>query len=199
MSRSLSVVVSAAVLMAALMLAGSADAASGNPAPDSTYVTNGPVSAVVHSGGKTYIGGTFSQVGPRTGPGVGISRSTGSDARLPSVSGGNSRVYAVVGDGSGGWYIGGDFTHVGGIARANIAHVRADKTVDPVFDPHADQRVTALAVSGRTVYAGGYFASIGGQTLPRPRFTGHLGEQSDHAMAGWASAARCARASVGVR
>jgi len=35
--------------------------------------------------------------------------------------------------------------------------------------------------------------------VPRPRFTGHLGEQSDHAMAGWASAARCARASVGVR
>ncbi len=34
--------------------------------------------------------------------------------------------------------------------------------------------------------------------LPRPRFTGHSGEQSDHAIAA-ASANRCSRASAGLR
>ena len=35
--------------------------------------------------------------------------------------------------------------------------------------------------------------------MPRPRFTGHSGEQSDHATVACASACRCSRASAGVR
>jgi hypothetical protein len=35
--------------------------------------------------------------------------------------------------------------------------------------------------------------------MPRPRFTGHCGEQGDHATAVCGSARRCSRASVGVR
>jgi predicted enzyme related to lactoylglutathione lyase len=35
--------------------------------------------------------------------------------------------------------------------------------------------------------------------VPRPRFTGHCGEQSDHATAAWVGASRCSRASAGVR
>ncbi len=35
--------------------------------------------------------------------------------------------------------------------------------------------------------------------LPRPRFTGHFGERSDHATAACVSASRCSRASAGVR
>ncbi len=70
----------------------------------------------------------------------------------------------VAPDGSGGWYIGGLFTHVGGVARNNIAHISADKSVAPSFDPDASGGTHALAVSGATVYAGGLFTSIGGQT-----------------------------------
>jgi hypothetical protein len=33
--------------------------------------------------------------------------------------------------------------------------------------------------------------------VPRPRFTGHSGEQADHATSAWFS--RCSRASMGVR
>src|SRR5664279_5229320 len=34
---------------------------------------------------------------------------------------------------------------------------------------------------------------IGTSALPRPRFTGHFGEQADHATAAWVSTARCVR------
>ena len=35
------------------------------------------------------------------------------------------------------------------------------------------------------------------QAVPRPRFTGHFGEQADHATSAWLS--RCSRAWMGVR
>jgi hypothetical protein len=132
--------------------------------PDQTYVANGVVNAItIAPSGTAFIGGKFTQVGPRTGPGVGIEAIAGADAGLPQVSGGGQTVHAVLSDGSGGWYIGGDFTHVGGVERHDIAHITAEGTVDPSFDPNADGEVDALAASGSTVYAGGQFSSIGGQ------------------------------------
>jgi hypothetical protein len=71
---------------------------------------------------------------------------------------------AVAADGSGGWYVGGLFTHVGGVPRTNLAHIRADHSVDPSFNPNVNDAVHTLAVSGSTVYVAGLFTSIGGQT-----------------------------------
>ncbi len=132
--------------------------------PVTTYVTNGSVDTVVDSGGVTYIGGSFSEVGPRTGPGVAIDATTGNDSGFAQVSGGSSMVDAVAGDGSGGFYVGGDFTHVGGIARHDLAHILSNGSVDPSFDPSPDGQVDALAVSGAFVYVGGSFNTIGGQS-----------------------------------
>ena len=53
--------------------AGASSAASGQPptAPDATaYTTNGPVFAIARAGGRTYIGGDFTRVGVRGGPGM---------------------------------------------------------------------------------------------------------------------------------
>jgi len=50
---------------------------------------------------------------------------------------------------------------VGGVARNNAAHVLVDGSVDPGFDPDANNGVNALVVSGKTVRAGGYFQSMG--------------------------------------
>src|SRR5262249_23432612 len=105
----------------------------------------------------------FTKVGPRTGEWVGIDSSTAAITGLPPVSGGSQEVHASAPDGSGGFYIGGDFTHVGGLARHGLAHVLADRSVDPNFDPRPDGEVDAPAVSGSTVYAGGFFTQIGGQ------------------------------------
>ena len=133
---------------------------------EETCVTNGPVLAIARTASTVYIGGEFSYVGPYTGGFVPISASTGQPVGVfPRV---NGFVYACVPDGAGGWFIGGEFTKVGGVGRNNIAHIRADGSVDTAWNPNADGGVSALAVSGTTLYAGGWFTAIGGQ--PRHNF-----------------------------
>ena len=59
---------------------------------------------------------------------------------------------------------------IGGQTRNHIAALDASTGLATAWNPGADGRnrrngdVGALAVSGSTVYAGGYFTSIGGQT-----------------------------------
>jgi hypothetical protein len=144
---------------------GESELATDSNTPDDTYVTDGTVNAIVRSGNAIYIGGLFNRLGPRTGPGLEFALNGSQNPGLPEVSGGDFRVTEVVADGSGGWYIGGVFTHVGGIARNNLAHIRADRSVDPGFNPNANDIVNTLAVStdGSTVYVGGTFTSVGGQ------------------------------------
>jgi hypothetical protein len=136
-------------------------------ASNSGYATNGVIEAIVHSEGVTYIGGSFTEVAPATGPGVGIGAAGGTDLKWARIWGGASKVSAVAPDGSGGFYIGGEFTHVGGVALKNIAHIKSSGEVEASWNPGANNEVKALVVSGQTVYAGGEFASIGGQARNR--------------------------------
>jgi hypothetical protein len=135
--------------------------------PDDDWVTNGPVYAMARSGNTIYLGGSFTEVGPRTGPAVNFSGGASTpDSDFPQVSGGQGVVHTAISDGSGGWYIGGNFTHVGGIARAGLAHVEAGGTVDPNFAPSLEVAhgwsVATLVLSGSTLYVGGNFLSISG-------------------------------------
>ena len=132
-------------------------------APLDTWTTNGDVYSVLHHDGTVYIGGSFDVVGPRSGYFAKIDALTGAATPFPEVAGG--QVHAVVSDGSGGWYIGGEFTYVGGVARNHVAHVLSDGTVDATWNPNADSTVGSLAVSadGSTIYAGGWFTNIEGQ------------------------------------
>lgn len=59
--------------------------------------------------------------------------------------------------------IGGDFTHVGGIQRSNLARLYADGTLDPSFNPGTNGRVQAMAIQADgKVLVGGAFTKIGG-------------------------------------
>ncbi len=156
-----------ALAVLALACAPPASAAV-SAAPDKTFVTDGEVNAVARTADKIYLGGDFSQVGPRIGHWAAISASTGqANATMPQVSGGDGVVNATVADGSGGFFIGGDFTHVGGLARSNLAHIKSDGSVDPNWTPSASSNVNALARSGSTVYIGGSFTQI--NATPRLR------------------------------
>src|SRR6185503_1736997 len=85
------------------------------------WVTNGYVWKAVQSGGTIYLGGLFSRVGPASGSAVPVNATTGLPvASFPKVVG---TVQTIVPDGSGGWYLGGSFSSVGGIARSNLAQV----------------------------------------------------------------------------
>ena len=85
----------------------------------------------------------------------------------PGVSGRQRQVSAVAADGAGGWFIGGAFTAVGGVARNRLAHVHADGTLDADLEPRRRRRRSALAVSGGDVYAGGGFTRSAAQTRNR--------------------------------
>ncbi len=71
----------------------------------------------------------------------------------------------------------------------------------PVLNEDGLRQNQVAAIKGlEKSFASNHLRSLAPQTmgLPRPRFTGHSGEQSDHAIAA-ASANRCSRASAGLR
>src|SRR5450755_2809095 len=159
--------------------------------PLRTYVADGTVNAIVRSGDTVYIGGQFSRVGPRTGPGVEVALDGSRNAGLPEISGSGptysggstTGLRAVISDGAGGWYISGIFSHVGGIPRTNVAHILVDHSIDPAFNPLLNGSVVtafnptpsyfgqgafvdieSVAVSGSVIYAAGSFDTMGGQS-----------------------------------
>jgi arylsulfatase A-like enzyme len=78
-------------------------------------------------------------------------------------------VRAVVADGEGGWYVGGNFTSVGEASRIRLVHIRPDKTVDPGWSPSANGVVKTMALSDdrSTLYIGGAFTAVDGQGRDR--------------------------------
>jgi outer membrane protein assembly factor BamB len=73
-----------------------------------------------------------------------------------------SEVRAVVADGRGGWYVGGDFWRVGTLPLRNLAHLDATGRADPRFDAQLDGQVDALALAGGTLYVAGAFHHVAG-------------------------------------
>ncbi|MCX6390383.1 MAG: delta-60 repeat domain-containing protein [Solirubrobacterales bacterium] len=122
---------------------------------------NGTVSAVAgpDANGVTYLGGTFSAYNALdSGRGALVSTSNGTvNTSFPKVSGGILGIQAVASDGSGGYYIGGDFTSVDGTTRNRAAHINSDGSLDASWDPNLSGSVSAIAVSGSSVYLGGSF------------------------------------------
>jgi hypothetical protein len=140
--------------VAALAGTGQAGTQSGQP-----WVVNGSVNALAVSGHTLYLGGNFTRVSPRTGPLVAFSASGGRRG-FPVAEGGE--VDAIAGDGEGGWFVGGDFTRMGGVYCPNLARVTPGRTVDRRFCPRPDDAVLSLAVDGPTLYVGGAFRRIAG-------------------------------------
>jgi len=150
----------AAVVAIGLVVAG--DALALSPIPLRTVFAEGTVRAMVRANGRLFLGGDFWRLSTKSGPGVPVDPATGNASLITGEIAG-AAVYAVRNDGHGGWYVGGSFTRVGGLPRSNLAHIRADGSVDPGFAPAVAGPVRAMAVSGSTIFVGGDFSSVGGQ------------------------------------
>lgn len=156
--------------------------AAADPATTSRlhWVTNGIVRAAAVDGQTLYVGGNFTRVAPLAnflGPWFGVSSMSG--AALPRLPVADGPVYAIEPDGAGGYFVGGQFTRIGGVARTALARVLANGTIDPAFAPVlrpymyawpgapnlADVR--SLARSGTTLFAGGNFVITPATGLPR--------------------------------
>jgi trimeric autotransporter adhesin len=123
----------------------------------------GFVHALTAHQNSVFVGGAFTAAGISSGSAVPFERDTGQPVSptFPIVSG---HVFAIESDLQHGYYIGGDFTAVGGVPRANFAHILADGSVDASFNPAPNGIVKALAYVKGRLYIGGNFTIIGGQS-----------------------------------
>jgi len=154
--------------LAAVILSSLSSALASNPPTQLVDfpVPNGSVTAVVSdpARGVVYLGGNFTRLGPFTGAFVGLDTATAA-WNTPTWSRVVGSAGTSVPDGSGGFYIAGAFTKVGGESITSLAHLRSDGTLDPAW--HIDLplgTVYDMALQGNTLYLGGSFSSVGSAT-----------------------------------
>lgn len=156
-------------LLALLVLVPAAQATIATR-PLATWQTNGRVNAIMQIGAVTYVGGKFTQVSDHAGHTATVSNLAAFNANGDFVTGwlpsANGTVKTIANDGSGGIVVGGSFTKVNGSGRPHIAKLLADGTLvaKATFAAEANGDVQALATSGGTLYMGGQFATVDGQS-----------------------------------
>ncbi len=162
-------------LAVSLAVASVVPAAHAQPVPDSTlnWAFGGTVHTVARSGNIVFVGGHFNGVALRrnaTGGFAVLSPVTSHRLLHTPIVHGN--VNAVISDSAGGWFIGGNFTHIGPHWQPQIAHILPDGRLDLSWTGRVNGRVFALALVGATLYAGGEFTFAGtggGQVIPAVR------------------------------
>ena len=142
--------------------------ASWNPSTN----PNGSVSALAISGSTVYVAGYFTLINN-------INRNRlaaiGTDGNLTTWNpNANNNVYALAINGST-VYAGGDFTNLCtapssctgqivspalNVTRNRLAAIGTDGTLSTTWNPNVNSTVSALAISGSTVYAGGIFLNL---------------------------------------
>jgi hypothetical protein len=128
------------------------------------WVPDGPVFAVQPYFDRMIFGGSFQRVGPPTGSAAVTDPASGLLAGPPL--GVDGIVGAVVSDGAGGWYLGGTFTTIRGVARSRLAHIDATGAVT-AWAPEPDGEIRALLLIDQTLYVGGDFTTIAGVARTR--------------------------------
>jgi hypothetical protein len=132
-------------------------------------LSNPCVYSLALSGTTLYAGGHFDEFGGVSRNSAAINVTTGMIA--PWSPNANNQVMTLATSGNV-VYAGGFFSNIGGENRSEIAALDTgtgnaltwNPNANGSLSPYAFCRVSSLAVNGTTIYAGGYFSSIGGRS-----------------------------------
>lgn len=113
---------------------------------------------VVYYGG---LGSFFPTLYPNKPYGVAFDVESGEP--LLSLKAPNAPVRASVSDGNGGWYLGGDFTEIGGVPRRHLAQIDADGNLTN-WNPAPNGSVSALRIVDGRLFVGGDFSALAGKS-----------------------------------
>jgi hypothetical protein len=129
-------------------------------------IANGTINDIDTAGNRLFVGGTFTgEVGTFAGRlGQFLDGSAESEAVFPAA---NGAVDAVSPDGQGGWYVGGNFTSIGGENKSRLAHILPNNSIDPNFGFTINGRVYAILTFNDTLMIGGTFTQVDGQSRQR--------------------------------
>ena len=130
------------------------------------FTTVDGVPTLVRKNANTlYFGGSFIGGGYQTNRLAGYTGSSDvPDFDFPRADG---AITAVLPDGAGGWYVGGNFSVIGGMSRIHLAHILADHTIDGNFAPGANGGISQMQKVGNLLYVVGSFTNIGGSNQNR--------------------------------
>jgi hypothetical protein len=134
--------------------------------PSAPLCFDKPVDAIESTADKLFIGGSFTNVGTCSGSGVPLDINSGllklPVGQLPTVVG---NINAVIPDQSGGYFIAGPFTSVGGQDRNGLARILSDGTIDDKIGVYTkfNGAITTIAFdhTQKKLYVGGDFKSEG--------------------------------------
>ena len=129
-------------------------------------IDGGAATTAVQIGSRVYLGGSFQGIARRSdviGPVAAFDARSGQLALAdPALAG--AQVNAVVGDGAGGWFVGGLFV-VDGQRRQLLRYDASGRRTPWALDVGgAFAEVYALKRVGTTLYLGGNFTSLAGQS-----------------------------------
>ncbi|MCW7475181.1 hypothetical protein [Leptospira levettii] len=143
-------------------------------------------SATVNSmeiyGNELILGGSFTALGPNVGSTYYLDTNSGkiiSNVECPFLKL-NDIAKAVVSDGSGGYYIAGNFTYARGFQFQNVVHMLPNCKLDFNFRPNpiTPPNIYSMAIFGDKLYIGGVISSWDGNTrnnfVVLNRYTGAL-------------------------
>lgn len=109
-----------------------------------------------------YLGGSFRYLRSDDSGAFAFSTTSGAiQQSLPIIEG---DVHAIISDGNGGWYLGGNFIRVGDEPRVGLAHITASNQVRTTFAPQITiGTVYSLALHNNSLYVGGDFTAVNGE------------------------------------
>jgi hypothetical protein len=156
-------------LLISLLASSSASAASAALSTDPTVIlpsANESIAKVIAGPNNTYfIGGSFSFIGEYAPNLTSFTISTKErDIDFPTIDDGFAQ--AIISDGAGGYFIGGNFTSVEGVFKRDLAHITADGSIDNDWTANINDsgiaHVRDLVLANGVLYVCGNFTSING-------------------------------------